>query len=275
MARWTEQAIWVGPTPNVSGPMDEQRGMVLHIMQGSLAGSVNWGKNPASKVSFHFGTSKAGACQQLVDTDVTAWTQGDGNGSWISVENEDYSGNPLNAAQLENVAQLYARGVRDYGWPYQLANSPSERGLGYHAMGGVAWGNHPDCPGQPIIDQRGLILARAEQINGGGSGNIEGDDDMRMMQIKNGGRAFLVDGIDYSVNPARPKVTELTGSQVATYRFIGIPWVEVDEVPWAEFTLVSTPVADAGDGSGGGLSAAQVGEIVRAELDQTGLSKIQ
>ena len=165
MGRWTEQAAWVGPTANQSGPMDEQRGMVLHVMQGSLAGSVAWGKNPASQVSFHFGTSKAGVCQQLVDTDVTAWTQGDGNGSWVSVENEDFSGNPLNAIKVENCAQLYARGVREYGWPYQLANSPSGRGLGYHAMGGVAWGNHPQCPGQPIIDQRGLILARAQQIN--------------------------------------------------------------------------------------------------------------
>lgn len=167
MTHWIEQATWVGPTPNVSGPMSEQRGMVLHVMQGSLAGSVAWGKNPASQVSFHFGTSKAGECQQLVDTDVTAWTQANGNGSWVSVENEDFSGNPLNAAQIENVAQLYARGVREYGWPYVLANSPNDRGLGYHAMGGVAWGNHPDCPGQPIIGQRQAILDRAQQINNG------------------------------------------------------------------------------------------------------------
>jgi hypothetical protein len=147
--------------------MDEQRGMILHVMEGSLAGSVAWAKNPASQVSFHFGTSKAGECQQLVDTDVTAWTQAAGNGSWVSVENEDFSGNPLNAGQLENVAKLYARGVREYGWPYQLADTPAGRGLGYHAMGGVAWGNHPNCPGQPIIDQRQAILSRALTINNG------------------------------------------------------------------------------------------------------------
>ena len=169
MGIWTEQAQWVGPTPNVSGPMREQRGMVLHVMQGSLVGSIAWGKNPASQVSFHFGTSKAGACQQLVDTDVTAWTQGAGNGSWVSVENEDFSGNPLNAAQLENVAQLYARGVREYSWPYTLADSPSGRGLGWHGMGGAAWGGHFDCPGAPIIAQRQAILDRARQINEGGS----------------------------------------------------------------------------------------------------------
>jgi hypothetical protein len=147
--------------------MVEQRGLILHVMQGSLTGSVAWAKNPASQVSFHFGTSKAGQCQQLVDTDVTAWTQAAGNGSWVSVENEDFSGNPLNAGQVEACAQLYARGVREYGWPYQLANSPSGFGLGWHGMGGVAWGNHPDCPGQPIINQRQAILDRARQINEG------------------------------------------------------------------------------------------------------------
>ena len=171
MSRWTAQATWVGPTPNVSGPMDEQRGMVLHVMQGSLAGSIAWGKNPASGVSFHFGTRKSdGLVQQLVDTDITAWTQGAGNGSWVSVENEDFSGNPLSAAQVEACAQLYARGVREYGWLYQVADSPSGFGLGWHGMGGTAWGNHPTCPGQPIKDQRGAILARARQINSGQGG---------------------------------------------------------------------------------------------------------
>ena len=184
MGRWTEQAQWVGPTPNQSGPMSQQRGMILHVMQGSLAGSVAWGKNPTSQISFHFGTSKSGLCQQLVDTDITAWTQGAGNGSWVSVENEDFTGNPLSAEQVERVAQLYARGVREYSWPYQLANSPSGRGLGYHAMGGAAWGNHPDCPGQPIIDQRGLILARAQQINTPAPAPIpEEDEDMKITPL--------------------------------------------------------------------------------------------
>lgn len=165
MGQWTEQAKWVGPSPNVSGPMAQQRGMVLHVMEGTLPGSISWGKNPASGVSFHFGTSKTGVCQQLVDTSITAWTQGAGNGSWVSVENEDYSGNPLSSPQFEAVAQLYARGVREYRWPYRLADSPSDTGLGYHGMGGAAWGGHPLCPGQPIVDQRQALLERAYEIN--------------------------------------------------------------------------------------------------------------
>ena len=253
MGRWTEQADWVGPTDNQSGPMDEQRGMVLHVMQGSLSGSVAWAKNPASQVSFHFGTSKAGACQQLIDTDVTAWTQGDGNGSWVSVENEDFSGNPLNAAQVENLAQLYARGVREYGWPYQLADSPSGRGLGWHGMGGVAWGNHPDCPGQPIIDQRGLILARAEQIN-------EGDDMSQEAEI-------------YAQNASAITFAMANGADAAECRYawtgdghtIGDPFTQTLLPFWAR-------VNSGGGGTGGGATPAQVSAAVRAELDKTKLA---
>lgn len=166
MARWSDIAQWVGPTPNQSGPMVEQRGMVLHVMQGSLDGSIAWGKNPDSNVSFHFGTSKSGRCLQLVDTGITAWTQGNGNGRWVSVENEDYSGNPLSPAQVELCARLYARGVRDYGWPLALADSPNGRGLGWHGMGGAGWGGHYDCPGEPIKAQRPAILDRAAQLLG-------------------------------------------------------------------------------------------------------------
>ena len=174
MARW-DIAEWVGPTPNRNaGGMVEYRGLVLHIMQGSYAGSIAWGKNPASSVSFHFATRADGHIGQLVDTVDTAWTQANGNGHWLSVENEGFSGNELTAGQLEACAQIYARGVRDYGWAYQLADGTSGRGLGWHGMGGDAWGGHPDCPGAPIVAQRQQILDRARQINGG-SPNPEDD----------------------------------------------------------------------------------------------------
>lgn len=194
MARW-DIAEWVGPTPNQSGPMQEYRGLVIHIMQGSYAGSVAWGKNPASSVSFHFATRGDGHIGQLVDTAVTAWTQANGNGHWISVENEGYSGNPLTPQQVEAVAQVYARGVRDYGWPYQLADSPTGRGLGWHGMGGMAWGGHPDCPGAPIVAQRQQILNRARQIN---EGTTTVEDDVQTYQIardNHTGQLYLCDGM--------------------------------------------------------------------------------
>lgn len=176
MARWGI-AEWVGPTVNEGDgdgrpgePEDlmyECRGLIVHIMQGSYGGSIAWGKNPDSDVSFHFANAKDGRLGQLVDTDVRAWTQGSGNGRWLSVENEGYSGEALTPAQVENVAQLYALGVQAYGWPLQATDSPDGAGLGWHGMGGAAWGGHPDCPGEPIKAQRSAILARAAEILGG------------------------------------------------------------------------------------------------------------
>ena len=190
MARW-DIAEWVGPTDNkTKGGMVETRGLVIHIMQGTYAGSIAWGKNPASSVSFHFATRGDGHLGQLVDTADAAWTQGNGNGHWISVENEGYSGNPLTAGQVEGVAQVYARGVREYGWPMQTTDDPNGRGLGWHGMGGQAWGGHFDCPGEPIKAQRGAILARAQQILTGAE-----EDDMALTAIQtsdvNGDTVFL------------------------------------------------------------------------------------
>jgi hypothetical protein len=281
MGRWTEQAVWVGPTPNQSGPMDEQRGMILHVMQGSLLGSVNWGKNPASQVSFHFGTSKAGQCQQLVDTDVTAWTQAAGNGSWVSVENEDFSGNPLNDAQLENVAQLYARGVREYGWPYQLADSPGGRGLGWHGMGGVAWGNHPNCPGQPIINQRQAILDRARQINEG-TPPTKGFDMFRVLDPDN--EQFVIQFTAFGwawewLDGTRRDVMEAAG--VPLVRDVR-PGVFGNDNGYTDvrnrfINEVAAKVVASLPPSGGGTTGptlAQIEQAVRAQLDATKLNSV-
>lgn len=148
--------------------MHEWRGLVEHIAEGSYAGTVAWQRNPSAQVSSHFIVSKTGHIGQMVDTDVTAWTQAAGNGHWLSVENEGFTPGALTDAQIEASAIIYARGVREYGWPLQLANDPSGRGLGFHSMGshhGFAddWG-HADCPGPAIIAQRQQILTRAAEL---------------------------------------------------------------------------------------------------------------
>jgi hypothetical protein len=277
MSRW-DIAEWVGPTPNkVIGGMSEYRGLVVHIMQGSYPGSLAWMKNPDSDVSSHFLTRADGHIGQLVDTADTAWTQAAGNGHWLSVENEGFSGNELTAGQVEAVAQIYARGVRDHGWPYQLADSPTGFGLGWHGMGGTAWGGHPDCPGEPIKAQRQQILARAQQINGGTPPTTGDVNDMILMQPLDTGKAYIMDGtLDSTVNPARPVLYEITGSQFATYQFVGIPLAPqpINSIPWNEFTLgtETTP----GGGSGTGPSAADIATavrpVVRDELNKTKLT---
>lgn len=179
MARWTDLAEWVGPTSNQGGRMLEHRGQVTHIMAGSYDGSISWGKNPDSSVSFHFAVRRDGHIAQLVDTDVTAWTQRAGNGHWISVENEGVLPQALTLAQVEANAKLFARGHLEYGWPLQIATDPDGRGLGHHSMGtaregwdGPAWG-HEFCPGEAIKAQKPLILARAIAI-------VNGEDDMAL-----------------------------------------------------------------------------------------------
>jgi hypothetical protein len=147
------------------------KGMVCHTAEGSYQGTIGWQQNPVSDVSSHFVTAQAGQYGQMLDLDVAAWTQADGNPDWISVENE---GNHLTAwtsGQIEAMAQIFAFLRRTWpSIPNQLTNSPSVGGLGWHGMGGVAWGNHPDCPGDVNRALLPVILNRATIINGGSGG---------------------------------------------------------------------------------------------------------
>lgn len=167
MARWTDLAPRQEHTENQGPGMTEVRGLVVHIAQGTYEGTIAWQKNTAADVSSHFVVSKSGTICQMVDTDTAAWTQVQGNGHWISVENEGYSGTPLTAAQLDANARIFSKVCQVYGTPYQTTSSTSGKGLGHHGMGGAAWGNHPDCPGTPIVNQKPQIVSRAKSISEG------------------------------------------------------------------------------------------------------------
>ena len=169
MARFSG-AEWIGPTPNETpGGQVDVHGLVLHIQEGSESGSEAWFKNPDAQASSHFLNPKSGGLRQLVDTNDRAWAEMAGNRHWISVENEGYSGDQLTDSQVENVAQLFAWIHNTYGSPLQSTDDPNGQGLGWHGMGGDAWGGHFDCPGDPIKAQRQRILDRANQILGGGT----------------------------------------------------------------------------------------------------------
>ena len=165
MARF-DRATWRGPIPNeTSGQMVRPfRGLVLHIEEGTEAGTDAWFHNPKAQASAHFGNPKDGPLDQWVDTSDKAWAVCAGNRYWISLENEGHSGDSLTANQIENAAQLLAWLHLTESVPLQLADDSNGAGLGYHAMGGAAWGGHMGCPGQPIIDQRPEILTRASAI---------------------------------------------------------------------------------------------------------------
>jgi LysM repeat protein len=161
-------ATW-RPVPNRTlNGQQSVRGVVVHIMAGTLAGTDSWFRNPTAQASSHFGTGKTGALYQWVDTKDRAWAQANGNRDWISVENEGKGGEKLTEAQLDRNAQVLAWAHQKHGVPLQLATGPSSRGLGYHAMGGSAWGGHTQCPGTKIVAQLPEILKRAKAIVNGG-----------------------------------------------------------------------------------------------------------
>jgi hypothetical protein len=142
------------------------RGLVLHIQEGTETGTDGWFHDPTTKVSAHFGNPQSGRLDQWVDTNDMAWAQMAGNPGWISLENEGRSGiagYTLNENQLANAGLLLAWLNLTEGVPMTLANAPSETGLGFHSMGGAAWG-HTACPGLPIIAQRDDIVARAQHL---------------------------------------------------------------------------------------------------------------
>ena len=177
MSRWTHLAPWRGPTENQGGSMEEVRGLVLHIAEGYFEGTISWQKNPTADVSSHFVGGRIGERAQIVDTDVTAWTQRAGNGHWLSVEMAGFTpSHPLHhpglekmtTQQIEFAAALLVQAHRQYGVPLKIATSPKDRGLGHHSMGshpGYAddWG-HADCPGPAMIAQKQAIVLKAIDI---------------------------------------------------------------------------------------------------------------
>lgn len=181
MGHWTDlPAVWHQAADNFgdgdyttneqADRMAAVNGIALHIAQGSGAGTVSWCANPSSDVGPHFVVAEDGTITQMVDTTDYSWCQAAGNRYWLSVENAGWSGNPLTAGQVEANARILAKAHQVYGVPLQATDDVNGRGLGWHGMGGAAWGGHYDCPGEPIKAQRGAIIARAQQIiDGGGS----------------------------------------------------------------------------------------------------------
>lgn len=195
MAHWTDVASWKGPTPNQGGKMYEQRGLVIHIAEGYLDGTLAWQKNPSAEVSSHFivggprdGASKDGVCYQVVDTDTIAWTQSSGNGHWLSIECSGFTPDKLSEKQIDKIAHVFAKCHLAYGVPVQIATSPNGKGLGHHSMGcDYGWG-HCDCPGPNIINQKQAIIDRTNQILSGddsGGGDDLTPDESKMLKAIN------------------------------------------------------------------------------------------
>jgi len=138
--------------------------VVLHVMEGILDGTDSWFRNPQAQASAHFGVGKDGRVYQWVDTANKAWAQAEGNPRNISIECEGNAGDSLTPAQCERVAEILAWAHTTHGVPLRINDFPAGQGLGWHGMGGAAWGGHTGCPGDPIKAQRAGIITRAQAL---------------------------------------------------------------------------------------------------------------
>ena len=159
MARYPG-ATW-RPLPSTSynaGARTARLGLILHVQQGN-ASPFGWFANPVSKASSTFWVSKAGLVEQYMEAGSDAsWAQAAGNFAYDSVETEGLDSEPLTGAQITALAALCAWEHATFGMPLVTIETPGASGFGWHGMGGVAWGNHPGCPGDLRKAQRAQIL---------------------------------------------------------------------------------------------------------------------
>jgi hypothetical protein len=147
------------------GPVTAHDGLAEHV-------STNWADpgpffaRPVNGASSHFWIRKDGELVEYLPLEVASWAQAAGNYSYVSVETDGTPDVALSAEQVATFARLYAW-VEAHpafgGFGYQLAESPGQKGLGWHGMGGAAWGGHTGCPGDLRKAQRPAILAAAAQ----------------------------------------------------------------------------------------------------------------
>ncbi|MCK9901296.1 N-acetylmuramoyl-L-alanine amidase [Glutamicibacter sp. V16R2B1] len=155
---WAPGVVRRPLTQDMGGTLTLSRGLILHVQAGDNS-PWGWFARADVKASSHWWVAKSGAIEQYVPADRVAWAQAAGNAHWHSVETEGFPGEGLTAAQLGTLARLYRWGHDRWGWDLQLAESPGVTGLGWHGMGGTAWGSHPGCPGEIRKAQRADILA--------------------------------------------------------------------------------------------------------------------
>ncbi|MFE0772781.1 N-acetylmuramoyl-L-alanine amidase [Streptomyces sp. NPDC058861] len=120
-------ALWV---PASSGNYSAGRTsavtkVVVHVTQGSYAGSISWFQNPSSQVSAHYVIrSSDGQVTQTVRERDTAWHARSANASSVGVEHEGYVSNPawFTDAMYRSSAALTRHLTSKYGIPRDRAH---------------------------------------------------------------------------------------------------------------------------------------------------------
>ncbi|WP_330456395.1 amidase [Streptomyces sp. NBC_00820] len=120
-------ALWVpaDPANYAVGRTASISKVVIHVTQGSYAGTISWFQNPSAEVSAHYVVrSSDGQITQMVRDKDTAWHARSGNASGIGIEHEGYIDNPswFTDAMYRSSAALTAYLCDRYGIPKDRAH---------------------------------------------------------------------------------------------------------------------------------------------------------
>ncbi|MFF7384122.1 N-acetylmuramoyl-L-alanine amidase [Streptomyces griseoluteus] len=120
-------ALWVpASTANYAvGRTAAVSKVVIHVTEGSYAGTISWFQNPSAQVSAHYVVrSSDGQITQTVREKDTAWHARSGNASGIGIEHEGYVDNPswFTDAMYRSSAALTASICARYGIPKDRAH---------------------------------------------------------------------------------------------------------------------------------------------------------
>lgn len=162
MARYPAAIQKPASPSNYSTRLCYPKFIVVHVMEGTLDGTASWFANPKAQVSSHFGIGRDGTVYQFVDTDYQAWAEQDFNAVAISIEHEGYSGFPLTPKQ-EEAAILLCKWIHaKSGVPLKRQSNPNALvgGIIGHGQLGMAGGNHPECPGAPILNDYNRMVRK-------------------------------------------------------------------------------------------------------------------
>jgi N-acetyl-anhydromuramyl-L-alanine amidase AmpD len=159
------RALVVGAAAqNIGGVLEaaKVRLFVLHVAQGADQSGIDaWFRDPLAQVSAHFSISRSGVVHQHVPLGRMAWAERDYNDVAISIEHLGYSGQILTRRQLKASLALLTWLHSEFpNVPLRRTARPMGTGIIGHGELGVAGGDHPSCPGEPILNQVAAALGR-------------------------------------------------------------------------------------------------------------------
>lgn len=156
MARYP-RAVW-RPLPEQQGSYNKTQ-VIVHTMVGSLEGTYNYFRQNAITTESTFGVGDTGRVEQWMDSAEKADANYRANERAVSIETEDRAdpNRPWTPAQMSALVALIAWCCRTHDIPARWCRTPTDPGIGWHAMFGApsAWTNAPGktCPGAVRISQ--------------------------------------------------------------------------------------------------------------------------